>query len=126
MVSVSPDVDREGPSHRYEVNALERFEREPFCRSRRDVDREVGPSPTLVLIGVDVERHARDLAETQVPGAQRKLAVLEAHRGSGVAAAAGLEEHERPLRGAEAMDHLKRRGGGRKGGARLAAVGRHF
>ena len=73
-----------------------------------------------------VERHTRDLAEPHVLRAERELAFHEAHRGAAVTAATGLEEHERPLRGAEAMNHLERRGGGRDGGVGLAAVARHF
>jgi hypothetical protein len=56
----------------------------------RDVDQKPRPAPSLVLVGVDVERRAPDLVESHVIGRCRQLAVLEADRGAAVAAAARL------------------------------------
>lgn len=69
----------------HDVNAGEPFEREPSRCAERDVNRECG---------------------------RLSLAILEADRGAAVAAASGLEAHERAVRGGEPMNHLERRWGG--------------
>ena len=85
------------------MHTLQALEREALGGAGRDVDQEPRPAPALVLLGVDVERRAADLAESHVVGSGRQLAVLQADRRAAVAAAAGLEERERPVGGLEAI-----------------------
>ena len=73
--------------------------------------RNRGAAPPLVLLGVDVERRAADLAESHVVDRNRQLTVLEADRGGAIAAAPGLEERQRPVGGLEATNHLESRRG---------------
>src|ERR1039457_4538057 len=96
---------------RDEMSAFESLEREALGRALSHIDQEPRPAPALVLVGIDVERCAADLAQPQVTASDRELAFLEADRRRAVAATAGLEERERPMGGLEAIDHLKRRSG---------------
>jgi hypothetical protein len=94
------------------MHSLEALEREPLGGAGSDVDQKPRRPPSRVLVNVDVERRAPDLAEPDVIGRYRKLAVLEADRGGSVAAAPGLEERERPVGGLKAMNHLESRRSG--------------
>ena len=51
------------------------------------------------------------MPQAHVVGSRRKLAVLEADREGAIAAPPGLEEHERPVGGLEAMNNLEGRRG---------------
>jgi hypothetical protein len=88
-----------------------RLKRESLGGARGDVDQELGSPPTLVLLCVDEERCAPDLAELQVLGSGGQFAVLQAQWRGAVAAAPRLEERQRPVTGPETLDHLERRRG---------------
>ena len=91
------------------MHTLQALEREALGGAGRDVDQKPRFAPPLVLLGVDVERCAAELAEWHVMDRNRQLTVLEADRGTAVAAAPGLKEGERPVGGLEATNHLERR-----------------
>ena len=93
------------------MHTLQSLEREAIGGARRDVDQKPRFAPPLVLLGVDVERRAADLAELYVMDCNRQLTVLQAHRGTAVAAAPRLKERQRPMGGLEATNHLERRRG---------------
>ena len=84
----------------------------PGAGPDRDVEEQLGPVPALVLVGVDEERGAADLAEQQVVRPEQELAVTEAHRRAAVAAALRLEEHQLSVRGRQALDRRERGVGG--------------
>ena len=90
------------------MHILQALEREALGGAGRDVDQKPRPAPSLVLLGVDVERRAADLAEPYVVDRSRQLTVLETDRRTAVAAAARLEERQRPMGGLEATNHLER------------------
>ena len=94
------------------MHTLQSLEREAIGGAGRDVDQNPRFSPPLVLLGVDVERRAADLAQFHVVGRNRQLSVVQAHRGSAVAAAPRLEEGRRPMSGlpATADWHAGRKG----------------
>jgi hypothetical protein len=50
------------------VKPVQGFEREAPGGAGGDVEQEGGAVPTLVLLGVDVERDAADLAEREIVG----------------------------------------------------------
>ena len=56
------------------MHTLQALEREALGGAGRDVDQKPRCAPPLVLLGVDVERGAADLAELHVMGRNRKLA----------------------------------------------------
>jgi hypothetical protein len=89
------------------MHTLQGLEREALGGASRDVDQKLRFAPPLVLLGVDVERRAADLAESHVVRSCRQLPILEADRGGAIAAAPGLEERERPVGGLETMNHLE-------------------
>jgi len=93
------------------MHTLESLKREALGGAGRDVDQKPRFAPPLVLLGVDVERGAADLAELHVMGRNRQFAVLQADRGTAVAAAPRLKERQRPMGGLEAMNHLEGRRG---------------
>ncbi len=95
------------------MHTLQCLEREAIGGAGRDVDEKPRSAPPLVLLGVDEERGAADLAELHVTGRDRQLTVLQAHRGTAVAAAPGLKERQRPMGALEATNHLE----GCRGGA---------
>src|ERR1035437_5803799 len=106
-------IKRRPPSRcaRDEMHTFKSLEREAHGGAGRDVDQELGLTPPLVLVGVDVERRAADLAESHVIRPERQLAVLEADRRAAIAAAARLEERERPMGALEATNPLETRRG---------------
>ena len=91
------------------MHTLQALEREALGRAGRDVDEKPRCAPPLVLLGVDVERRATDLAQSHVMDRNRQLTVLEADRGAAVATAPRLKEGERPVGSLKASNHLERR-----------------
>src|SRR6476659_1420494 len=108
------------------MHTLQALEREALGGAGRDVDQEPRFAPPLVLIGVDVERRAPDLAESHVMERNRQLTVLQAHRGGAVAAAPRLKEGERPMGSLEATNHLERRRGSANSRRTIMRPSRHF
>jgi hypothetical protein len=90
------------------VDAFEALEAETLGSSFGDVENEVWTIPPLVLLAVDVESGAADLAEQQVVTSREKLADWEADRGAAVAAAPRLEQHELPVRSRQLTDRSER------------------
>ena len=108
------------------MHTLQSLEREAIGGAGRDVDQKPWRAPSLVLVGVDVERRAADLAESHVTGRWRQLTVLQAHRGTTVAAAPRLKERERPMGGLEATNHLERRRGSANSWRTIISRGLHL
>ena len=102
------------------------LEREAIGGAGRDVDQKPRFAPPLVLLGVDVERCAADFAELHVMERNRQLTVLQAHRGTAVAATPGLKERQRPMGGLEATNHLERRRGSANRRRTIVGRGRHL
>ena len=109
------------------MHTFQSLEREAIGGAGRDVDQKPRFAPPLVLLGVDVERRAADLAELHVMERNRQLTVLQAHRGTAVAAAPRLKERQRPVGGHEAMNHLEgRRGSANSGRTIIMSRSRHL
>lgn len=108
------------------MHTLESFKREAIGGAWRDVDQKPRFAPPLVLLGIDVERRAADLAELHVVERNRQLTVLQAHRGTAVAAAPRLKERQRPMGGLEASNHLERRRGSANRRRTIMGRGRHL
>jgi hypothetical protein len=108
------------------MHPLEGLKREALGGPGSDVDQKPRRAPSLVLVGINVERRAPDLTQENVSGRRRQLAVLKADRSAAVAAAPGLEERERPVGGLEATNHLKSRPRDRDSGPTILSRCRHL
>src|ERR1700727_1860087 len=108
------------------MHTLESLEREAIGGAGRDIDQKPRFAPSLVLFGVDVERRAADLAELHVVERYRQLTLLQAHRGTAVAAAPRLKERQRPMGGLETTNHLERRRGSANRRRAIMGRGRHL
>ncbi len=93
-----------GGRARDEVQPVERLQRERVACALADVEQEAGLPPAVVLLRVDVERDAVDLAEQPVVRADEQPALVQAQGRAAVATAAGLEEHQRPEALAQARE----------------------
>src|ERR1700736_1417703 len=93
------------------MHPVKALEREALGGPGRDIDQKPRGAPALVLLRVDVERRAADLAESHVIRSRGQLAVLETDRGGAIAAATRLEERKRPVTRPETLDHLERHRG---------------
>ena len=94
---------------RDEVDAVETFERERVGGSGQYVEPERRTLPALVLVGVDVEGRPGDLAEQKVVRSDEQLALVQAQGRAALAAAAGLEEHQRAVPLTQAAQSLRAR-----------------
>src|SRR5512132_1908734 len=90
------------PTH--EVDAVERLEREAFGGALGDVELELRPVPSVVLLFVDVEGRAGDLAEQPIVRADDERPREEADRGAAVTAAPRLHEHQRAVPFGQLLD----------------------